>query len=79
MNKTEISDRVQDIFRDVFDDEELLINDSTNSENIEDWDSLNHINLVTLIEKEFKVRFGLGEIANLNDVGEMIDLILSKI
>lgn len=74
-----IFNNVQEIFRDIFDDEDLIINDNTNSDTIEDWDSLNHINLVSAIEKEFKIKFSLPELLNLKDVGEMNSLILEKI
>lgn len=79
MDRNEILDRVQDIFKDVFDDENLTIYDTSSSENIGDWDSLNHINLISAIEKEFKIHFALGELELLNNVGEMIDLIMIKL
>ncbi|MGJ0354510.1 acyl carrier protein [Aliarcobacter cryaerophilus] len=79
MTREEIFDRVQDIFRDIFDEDDLIINDTTNSDEIEDWDSLNHINLVSAIEKEFKIKFALGELVSLKDVGAMIDLMMEKI
>lgn len=79
MTKEMIFNNVQEIFRDIFDDEDLIINDNTNSDTIEDWDSLNHINLVSAIEKEFKIKFSLPELLNLKDVGEMNSLILEKI
>ena len=79
MNKKDIFNKVQDVFIDVFDDENLEINNSTNSEHIEEWDSLNHIQLVLSIEKFFSVRFKTGEIQSLKDVGEMIDLLEEKI
>ena len=79
MKRNEIFNGVQDIFRDIFDDDELLLKNSTNSDDIEDWDSLNHINLVSAIEKEFEIRFALGELSELKDVGGMIDLMLFKL
>ncbi len=79
MTREEIFNGVQEIFRDIFDEDDLVIEDSTNSDTIEDWDSLNHINLVSAIEKEFKIRFALGELQELKDVGAMIDLMLTKI
>ena len=79
MNKKEIFSKVQEIFIDVFDDENLEINNSTNSEDIEEWDSLNHIQLVLSIEKTLSVRFKTGEIQSLKDVGEMIDMLEEKI
>ena len=79
MNRDEIFAKVQDIFRDIFDEDDLVITDSTSSDEIEDWDSLNHINLVSAIEKEFKIRFALGELQTLKDVGAMIDLMVKKL
>lgn len=75
MSRQEIFDEVQKIFQTVFDDDELVITDSTNSEDIEDWDSLEHINLVVATEKKFNLKFDIKEVGTLKDVGEMIDLI----
>ena len=79
MNSEMILKQVQDIFRDVFDDESLTIGRSTHGADIEDWDSLNHINLVVAVEKQFNFKFDLGEIQTLQNVGEMCDLIVTKI
>jgi len=79
MTRQEVFNEVQNIFRDIFDQNDMVIENSTNSDAIDDWDSLNHINLVSAIEKEFAIRFALGEIMELNDVGSMIDLMLKKL
>ncbi len=79
MTRNEVFNGVQDIFRDIFDDDDLRIEDSTSSDDIEEWDSLNHINLVSAVEKEFRIRFALGELQSLKDVGTMIDLIMGKL
>ena len=79
MTREEIFNGVQDIFRDIFDEDDLVLQDSTNADDIEEWDSLNHINLVSAIEKEFKIRFALGELTALKDVGAMIDLMVRKL
>lgn len=78
MMRDEIFDSLQNIFRDIFDDEDLIISNSTNSEEVEDWDSLNHINLVSAIEKEFNIKFALGELMLLKDVGAMVDLMINE-
>lgn len=78
MSREEIFDKVQDIFREVFDDDALVISDSTNSDEIEDWDSLEHISLIVSMEKEFSMKFDIKEVNSLKDVGEMIDLIMRK-
>ncbi len=72
-------EKVQRIFREVFDDDTLVIKDSTNSSDIEDWDSLEHISLVVSMEKEFDLKFDLKEVNKLANVGEMVDLIASKL
>ena len=79
MTKEEIFNNVQDIFRDIFDEDGLVLSISTNSESIEDWDSLNHINLISAIEKNFNIKFSLGEMLLFKNVGDMIELIEKKI
>jgi acyl carrier protein len=79
MTREEVFDGVQDIFRDIFDEDDMVIENTTNSDEIEDWDSLNHINLVSAIEKEFKIKFALGELMTLKDVGALIDMVIIKI
>ncbi len=78
MNRDEIFKETQEIFRDIFDDDELEIEETTSSETVEDWDSLNHINLVVAIEKEFEIKFSLDELASLKNVGAMVDLMVQK-
>ena len=77
MTRQEIADVVQEIFRDVF-DEDLIITDTTNSEDIEDWDSLEHISLIVAMEKEFHMKFDIKEVNKLENVGGMINLIMKK-
>ena len=78
MTRDEVFSGVQDIFRDIFDVDDLVVSDTTNSDEIEDWDSLNHINLVSAIEKEFEIKFALGELMTLKDVGAMVDLMMTE-
>lgn len=72
-------EKIQDIFRDVFDDEELIVADSTSSDDIEEWDSLSHIQLVVAIEKAFGLKLTSKEILSWEDVGEMADAIHAKL
>ena len=70
---------VQNIFRDIFDEEDLIITDETHADNIEEWDSLTHVILVNTIEKEFNIKFALGELMTLKNVGAMVDLMKEKL
>ena len=79
MTRKELFNGVQDIFRDIFDEDDMVIEDKTNSDDVEEWDSLNHINLVSAIEKEFKIKFALVELMTLKDVGAMVDLMMEKL
>ena len=78
MTREELFGKLQEIFRDIFDDEALEITDSTNSSDIDDWDSINHINLVVAIEKDRKIKFSFEELAVLKNVGAMVDLMMIK-
>jgi len=75
----EIYSRLNEVFKDVFDDKNIVINDETTAEDIEDWDSLEHINLIVAIENEFGVKFSMGETTSLKNVGEMATLIKNKL
>lgn len=79
MERNEVFERLTKIFRDVFDDENLVITDATNADDIEDWDSLEQITLVVTIEKEFEIKFNVHEVSGFKNVGEMADAILLKI
>ena len=79
MTEKEIFAKVQAIFRDVFDDENLALTRETNAEDIEDWDSLMQIRLVVAMEKEFQIKFDIMEVQLLQNVGEMMDLIEKKL
>lgn len=75
----EIYSRLNEVFKDVFDDKNIVINDETTADDIEDWDSLEHINLIVAIENEFGVKFSMGETTSLKNVGEMATLIKNKL
>lgn len=79
MSRELIYEKLNNIFRRIFDDETIELEDDTNSDDIEDWDSFNKINLILEIEKEFNIVLDNKEITNLANIGEMVDLIISKI
>lgn len=69
---------VQTIMRDVFDLPELQVTPALTAQDVEEWDSISHISLVVALEKEFSIRFALGELQSLQNVGEMLALIEKK-
>lgn len=79
MERAEILAKVQDIFRDIIDEESIVLNDTTTAKDIEGWDSLTHIQLVVAIEKFFKIKFTSRVIMSWNNVGEMINSIKDKL
>lgn len=79
MDSETILAQLQPIFQDVLDQPDLLITRESNAQTVEDWDSLAHINLVTAIERHFKVKFALVELQGLKNVGDMVELIRQKL
>ena len=79
MTREEVFETLNGVFQDVFDDASITVNDTTTSEDIEDWDSLEHINLIAAVEQEFGMKFSMGQVVTMKNVGEMADIILSQI
>lgn len=77
--KAEILQQVNDIFKEVLENNKLIIVESTTGDDVDEWDSLTHLQLVVAIEKHFNIRFTSSEIINFNDVGEMCDGIIKKL
>ena len=78
MDNKEIYERLNEVFRDVFDDEYIVVKADTTADDIEDWDSLEHITLISAVEREFKVKFKMGEISSMKNVGEMAQIIAER-
>lgn len=76
MTRKEAYERLTKVFRDVFDDEDIVLCDETTSDDIEDWDSFEHINLVVAVEDEFSFKIPMGKVITMKNVGEMVDIIL---
>lgn len=79
MNKSSIVVKLNDICREVFEKDDLVISESTVAQDVDNWDSFNHVTLILRIEEEFKIKFALGELQTLKNVGTIINLIEKKL
>jgi acyl carrier protein len=79
MDTTKVLQEVNEIFKEVLDDESIVLNYESNSDNIDDWDSLAHIQLIVAIEKKYKIKFTAKEMVSWKNVGEMTENIIEKI
>lgn len=77
-NREELWERLNEVFRDVFDDDDIMVDEWTTSEDIEDWDSLEHINLIEAVEQEFRMKFKMKEVSGMKNVGEMAEIIVER-
>ncbi|MGN0161867.1 MAG: acyl carrier protein [Lachnospiraceae bacterium] len=75
MKRDEIFEGLNEVFRDVFDDEDITVTDATTADDIDDWDSLEHINLIVAVEKKFGMKFTMSEVSGMKNVGEMANII----
>lgn len=75
MNEQQIFDTVQNIFRENFDDDSIVLTRETTADDIEDWDSLEQINLLTAIGEQFGIKFTLDDVRDLSNVGDILDLV----
>jgi len=79
MNRSEILQQIEHVFKNVLDEENISLNESSTTNDVDGWDSLTHIQLIVAIEKHFKIKFNSKEILSWKNVGEMIDSICLKI
>lgn len=78
MDINNIYDRLNEVFIEVFDDDSIYIDENTTSDDIEDWDSLEHISLINAVEREFGLKFKMNEVSTMKNVGEMVQIIVSR-
>ncbi len=79
MKEEEIYHELDSVFQDVFDDESIHVTAETTAKDIEDWDSLEHINLVLAIENRFHMKFRMNEVTSMKNVGEMVEIIKERV
>ena len=79
MTREEVFEKLNEVFRDVFEDDDITVEDATTAADVDGCDSLEHINLINAIEQEFDIKFNMGQIVSMKNVGEMADIIISKL
>ena len=77
-NANDILKRLNEVFRDVFDDDDIVVTPKTTADDIEDWDSIEHITLIGAVEDEFGMKFKMGEVSGMNNVGDMLKIIMTR-
>jgi len=76
--REQIFEKIQNIFRDVFDDDEIVLTDETTANDVDGWDSLQNITILATIEEEFGIKFQISETRHLVNVGALVDLVANK-
>lgn len=79
MEKNEILAKLQDIYRDILDNDEIILEGETTADDIEEWDSLAHVQIVNEVEKQFGIKFTSYEITSWIDIADLVDCINSKL
>ena len=78
MARESIFNRLTAIFHEVFDDNSIVISDSTTASDVDEWDSLGHLNLIVAIEGEFKTKFAVEEVVSMQNVGDIVNLLEAR-
>ena len=79
MTREELFEQLNEVFQDVFDDDSITVDETTTANDIDDWDSLEHINLINAVEQKFGIKFDMGQIVTMKNVGEMANIIASQL
>ena len=79
MRREQVLEKVTEILREEFEDEELEVTEATTAADVEEWDSLAHLSLIHEVEVAFKIKFCIGEIQEFRNIEEMIDSILKHL
>ena len=79
MTREELFEQLNEVFQDVFDDDSITVDETTTANDIDDWDSLEHINLINAVEQKFGIKFDMGQIVTMKNVGEMANIIANQL
>lgn len=79
MTHEAILEKLNEIFQDIFDDDSLVITETTTANDVEDWDSIEHINLIDAVEKEFRRKFKMQGVSGMKNVGRKVQIIAEQL
>lgn len=79
MSETEVLAKLTEIFRDLFELPELVLDKNMSAEDIDEWDSVNHVMLVVEVERQFKIKFNTAEVEQMKNVGDLVQIIIGKV
>jgi len=79
MDRDNVFEIIQNLFRDVFDDDEIILTDETTANDIDEWDSLQNITILAAIEEDFGIKFQISEARHLVNIGALVDLVVNKV
>lgn len=79
MSETEVLAKLTEIFRDLFELPELVLDKNMRAEDIDEWDSVNHVMLVVEVERQFKIKFNTAEVEQMKNVGDLVQIIIGKV
>ncbi|MCI9462638.1 MAG: acyl carrier protein [Lachnospiraceae bacterium] len=74
----EVLEKINEVFRNIFEKENLVISEDTSADDIEGWDSLQHVKILVMLEQEFHVEFDIDEIISMDNIGDMVRIIKGK-
>ncbi|HOW58890.1 MAG TPA: acyl carrier protein [Candidatus Omnitrophota bacterium] len=75
----ELKDQLNQVFCEVFDNDEIAIRPEMTANDIDGWDSLSHVNLIVAIEAKFKIKFSTKELLTFKNIGDLLTAVQSKI
>jgi acyl carrier protein len=76
--REQVYERLNKVFREMFDDDTITLNDKTTAKDVDGWDSLTYMSLIMEIESEFDMKFSVKDIISMQSVGEMVDIIMEQ-
>ena len=79
MERNDIIEKLTNVFHEIFKDESIVLRDDMTAEDVENWDSLTHMLMISKVEQEFQVKFKLKDLNKLKTVGDLITIIVGKL